>query len=70
MIVHEAQAEAGYRFQRDLHGLENWTTRQDALVVLKAQGITTDFKSIPCPHGRAFDAWGKAYAVRSDEPLF
>ena len=70
VIVHEAQAEVGYRFGRDLQGLENWTTRQDALMVLQGQGITTDFKRLPCSRGTAFDAWGKAYDIRSDEPLF
>lgn len=29
--VHEARNEVGYRFQRDLQGLENWTTQQDVL---------------------------------------
>jgi flavin-dependent dehydrogenase len=70
VIVHEAQAEVGYRFGRDLQGLENWTIRQDALMVLQGQGITTDFKRLPCRRGTAFDAWGKAYAIHSDEPLF
>lgn len=70
VIVHEAQAEVGYRFKRDLQGLENWTTRQDALDILRELGITTDFKRLPCRQGTAFDAWGKAYAIRSEEPLF
>lgn len=70
VIVHEAQAEVGYRFGRDLQGLENWTTRQDALKALQGQGITLDFKRLPCCQGTAFDAWGKAYVIRSDEPLF
>lgn len=70
VIVHEAQAEVGYRFKRDLQGLENWTTRQDALDVLRELGITTDFKRLPGCQGTAFDAWGKAYAIHSEEPLF
>jgi flavin-dependent dehydrogenase len=70
VVVHEAQAEVGYRFKRDLQGLENWTTRQDALAVLREQGIATGFKSLPCRQGAAFDAWGKAYAIHLNEPLF
>ena len=70
VVVHEAQAEVGYRFKRDLQGLENWTTQQDALAVLQELGMTTDFKRFPCRQGTAFDAWGKAYAIRSEEPLF
>ncbi|WP_275098042.1 NAD(P)/FAD-dependent oxidoreductase [Sedimenticola hydrogenitrophicus] len=70
VIVHEAQAEVGYRFKRDLQGLENWTTRQDALAVLRELGVATDFKRLPCRQGTVFDAWGKAYAIYSHEPLF
>jgi len=70
VVVHEAQAVVGYRFVRDLQGLENWTTRQDALSVLEEQGINVDFNFLPCNEGTAFDAYGQAYAIRSPEPLF
>jgi len=70
VLVHEAQAEVGYRFGRDLQGLENWTTSQDALAVLREQGISTDFKQLACHDGTAFDAWDRAYRIHSEEPLF
>ena len=70
VLVHEAHAEVGYRFRRDLQGLENWSTPQDALAVLQELGITADFAMLPCRMGTAFDAWGQAYAIRSSEPLF
>jgi len=70
VIVHEAQSEVGHRFKRDLQGLDNWTTRQDVLSVLHDQGITTDFRMRPCREGAAFDAWGRKYVTRSDEPFF
>lgn len=70
VVVHEAQAEVGHRFKRDLQGLDNWTTRQDVLTVLRCQGITTDFRMLPCREGSAFDAWGRRYLTRSDEPFF
>ncbi len=60
----------GYRFQRDLQGLENWTTERDVLDTLQDLAITTDFEKIPCRQGTVFDAWGQAYAVRSREPVF
>ena len=69
-IVHEAQREVGYRFQGDLQGLENWTTQQDVLAELEAFGITTAFDKLACREGTAFDAWGRAYPVRSRAPLF
>lgn len=70
MLVHEAHREVGYRFQRDLQGLENWTTERDVLETLQDLAITTDFEKVPCRRGTAFDAWGQAYAIRSREPLF
>ncbi|MAT66740.1 MAG: hypothetical protein CMN57_14015 [Gammaproteobacteria bacterium] len=70
VIVHEAQAEVGHRFKRDLQGLENWSTREDALAVLQAQGIAAGFRQLPCRQGTVFDAWGRAYSIRSDAPLF
>lgn len=69
-VVHEAQAEVGYRFQRDLQGLENWSTEEDALAVLKNLGIDTDFKVLSCRKGTVFDAWDHAYGVHSKAPLF
>lgn len=70
VIVHEAQREVGYRFQGDLQGIENWTTEEDALAVLRAMGLSTAFATLPCRSGIAFDAWGAAHPVRSRAPLF
>ncbi len=69
-IVHEAQHEVGYRFQGDLQGLENWTTERDVFDELREMGLTTAFAHRACHEGTAFDAWGQAYPVRSDAPLF
>ncbi|HEB58547.1 MAG TPA: FAD-binding protein, partial [Gammaproteobacteria bacterium] len=44
VVVHEAQAEVGHRFQADLQGLENWTTEEDVLTVMQAEGLSTDFR--------------------------
>src|SRR5574337_985 len=55
VVVHEAQAEVGYRFQRDLQGLENWSTEEDVLAVLRNLGIDTDFKVLPYRKGTVFD---------------
>lgn len=70
VIVHEAQHEIGYRFQGDLQGLENWTTRQDVLAEFDGLGLTTAFEALACREGTVFDAWGRAYAIRSAAPLF
>ncbi len=70
VVVHEARSQVGYRFQRDLQGLENWTTRGDVLDEWRELGLSTDFEAEPFRHGYAFDAWGKRYEVNSIEPMF
>lgn len=70
VVVHEAQREVGYRFQGDLQGLENWSTELDVLEMLQEAGFATDFASISCCQGLAFDAWGKPYEIKSPVPLF
>ncbi len=69
VLVHEAQSHVGYRFGRDLQGLENWTVAQDVLVSIRDLGIRTDFRYLACNTGTAFDAWGSAYPIRTRKPL-
>ena len=70
VIVHEAQPDVGWRFKRDLQGLENWTTRDDVLTRLNDAGITIDFDYLPCMSGETFDAWGVKREIRSTTPIF
>lgn len=70
VIVHEAKAGVGHRFQGDLQGLENWSTQKDVLTTLREQGVTTSFDAIPSVKGVAFDARRKSYNIHSSEPLF
>lgn len=70
VLVHEVQAEVGYRFGGDFQGLENWSTQQDALDLLRGMGITTEFAMLPCSRGYAFDAWGERYEVAGSKTLF
>ncbi|MBK6980235.1 MAG: NAD(P)-binding protein [Betaproteobacteria bacterium] len=70
VVVHEAHREVGHRFQRDLQGLENWTSDVDVLDEFRRLGIATDFRKLPCPEGTAFDAAGRKYRFRSRDPLF
>jgi flavin-dependent dehydrogenase len=69
VVVHEAQSTVGARFARDLQGLENWSG-EDALAELERLGLPGDFTHLACREGMAFDAWGRAYPVRSRAPLF
>lgn len=70
VLVHEAQGEVGHRFDGDLQGLENWSTQQDVLDLLREIGISTEFAMMPCNRGYAFDAWGARYAVVGRNNLF
>ncbi|MEX1258518.1 MAG: hypothetical protein WEG36_12950 [Gemmatimonadota bacterium] len=60
----------GHRFEGDFQGLENWSTRTDVLAVLRRQGITTEFATLPCYRGMAFDPVRRGYTVSSELPLF
>lgn len=70
VIVYETHKEVGHRFGGDFQGIENWTTREDALTVLEKLGITTEFSAMACRNGTVFDPNGKRYEVESDETLF
>ncbi|NOX09248.1 MAG: FAD-binding protein [Gammaproteobacteria bacterium] len=70
VIVHEAHQEVGQRFDGDFQGIENWTTEEDALATLSTAGLTTAFTAKPYCQGSAFDASGKRYEIKTNEPLF
>lgn len=70
VVVHEAHHEVGFRFQRDLQGLENWTQEEDVLEEFTRLGITTDFNFIPCKTGSSFDAWDNEYHLNCNKPFF
>jgi len=69
VVVHEAAAEVGSRFQGDHQGLENWTTERGILDDFREYGLTCDFARMPCRDGVAFDAWGNRYEFHSESPL-
>ncbi len=70
VIVHEARKEVGSRFAKDYQGLENWTTKQDVLLVFKNLGLNTDFKKVACYSGTVFDYKDRAYKFHSEKPIF
>ncbi len=70
VVVHEAQRKVGSRFGRDFQGLENWSTAEDVLNILQAQGLDIGFTVQPCCNGTVFDPWGNAYAIHSELPIF
>ena len=70
VIVHEARREVGYRFGRDLQGLENWTAAQDVIAELEALGLSTAFDKVACSSGTVYDRWGRGHIVQSKAPIF
>ncbi|HHJ81280.1 MAG TPA: hypothetical protein ENJ65_06565 [Candidatus Tenderia electrophaga] len=70
VVVHETQKEVGHRFGGDFQGLDNWTSKEDVLTTLQGLGLSTHFTAMPCCDGTVFNAAGKAYEIKSDEPLF
>ena len=70
VVVHEARKEVGNRFQGDFQGLENWSHQTDVLEFLKSKGLSTRFNHVPCLQGKAYDAFGNEYLIKSSVPLF
>jgi flavin-dependent dehydrogenase len=69
-IVHEQRQDVGSRFHGDLQGIENWTTRDDALDELRASGIDPSFGSQPFCEAAFYDPEGREYTCRSPTPMF
>jgi flavin-dependent dehydrogenase len=70
VIVHEAHPTVGFRFKRDLQGLENWSSDEDALDWLRRLGLSTEFVARPCVNGTFFDWRGRAYPSCGRTPFF
>ena len=70
VIVREWRKTVGSRFHGDFQGLENWSDERDILDELRASGIEIRFDSHPVYESTVFDAWGEAYPVRGERPLY
>ncbi len=69
-IVYEQRVNVGGRFHGDFQGIENWTTRRDALEELATLGIEPTFDCHPFREGVFFDPAGREHVYRSPDPLF
>ncbi|GMQ75343.1 MAG: NAD(P)/FAD-dependent oxidoreductase [Gammaproteobacteria bacterium] len=70
VIVREWRKTVGSRFHGDFQGLENWSDERDILDELRASGIEASFDSHPVYESTVFDAWGEAYPVHGERPLY
>lgn len=69
-IVYERRADVGGRFHGDFQGIENWTTRGDAIDELSALGIRRTFACTPFRFATFFDPPGRRYRFSSPEPIW
>lgn len=70
VIVREWHETVGTRFHSDFQGLENWSDRRDVLDELRDAGVEAGFMAHPVYEGVVFDAWGEAYPVKGERPLY
>ncbi len=70
VIVREWHETVGSRFHGDFQGLENWSGNGDVLDEMRATGIEANFDCHPVYESTVFDAWGEAYPVRDERPLY
>lgn len=68
--VLERRARVGARFGGDFQGLENWSSRKDALERLADLGVRLDFAQRPVHEVTFYDAKLRPTVARSRRPLF
>ncbi len=69
-LIHERRPRLAARFHGDFQGIENYSTRDDALEELERIGITAAFDVTPFREACIYDGRGRAWAYRSSSPLF
>ena len=70
VTVRERRHTVGSRFHADFQGLENWSGDCDILDELRAAGVEATFDCHAVHESTLFDAWGQAYPVRGERPLY
>ncbi len=71
VTIFEQHSEAGSRFHGDFQGLENWTSEEDSLTMLKRMGLDTSaFICHPYDELTVFDSNLKKTIFKSNRPFF
>lgn len=70
VTVYEEKSEVGHRFHGDFQGLENWSSEEDAAVLLERLGIQINYTCQPYSELTVFDANLNKWIIRSQRPLF
>ncbi len=68
--IHEKSHDSGTRFSSDMQGLENWTTEEDVLDVLKSMNIAINFDMTPFKTLHVYDFELNEFILHSERPLF
>lgn len=69
-VVYERHGDVAGRFHGDFQGIENYSTREDALEELRGSGVEPDFKVTPFHEAVIYDDRGRDWRYRGSAPLF
>jgi len=69
-IVHEKYDDVGNRFNNDFQGIENWSSKEDAITFLKKLGIQINFFCAPYQNGYFYGPNLKGVEIKASRPLF
>ncbi len=70
VTVYEQNPDVGHRFHGDFQGIENWSSEEDAALVMQRLGVKENFICRPCCFVQVFDADLKRTLVESGRPVF
>lgn len=68
--VFEQKSDVGLRFNGDYQGIENWSTKEDAVHVLNSFNISANFICTPFFEGEFFDPSLNSHKIGSANPIF
>jgi flavin-dependent dehydrogenase len=69
-VVFERHADVAGRFHGDFQGIENYSTRGDALEELASAGVDSTFRYTPFREAVLYDDRAREWRYRSSAPLF
>jgi len=70
VTVYEEKPDVGHRFHGDFQGLENWSSEEDAAVLLERLSIQINYTCQPYSELTVFDANLNKRIIQSQRPLF
>jgi flavin-dependent dehydrogenase len=68
--VYEMASDVGHRLNGDFQGFENWSSREDAALVLRELGIEQNFLFVPYYGGAIYTPLPQFSRITSQRPIF